>query len=186
MLAGQACNISRYIQICQRQFVLIYPWRYAILIFMGDCFLSKIFFSHYCKVIWLLSLFAAYLMIPHHLFSTMYFPLAILFMIGFATMMTCMIRNIKDKIVLARSYKSSIWGILASVFGLTALQLCGLGNVFCGGSIFLGVLSAIFPGAAVNLLSEYAVEIIVFSILMQIFSIWQMDCFRSKPKTNQY
>lgn len=153
---------------------------------MSDRFLSKMFFSHYCKVVWLLSLLAAYFTIPQHLFSTKYFPLAILFMFGFATMMTCLVRNVKEKVVLAKSYKSSIWGIIASVFGLTALQLCGLGNVFCGGSIFLGILSAVFPGAAVNLLGEYAVEIIIFSILMQFFSIWQMGCFKSKPKANQY
>ena len=149
---------------------------------MNSSALSKLFESHYCKVVWFLSLFVAYFMIPRHLFTTRYFPLAIFFIFGFATMLTCLIRNVKEKIIMAKTYQTSIWGILASILGLTALQLCGLGAAFCGGSIFLGILSAIVPGIAVSFLSQYAVGIVVFSVLMQILAIWQMGCFKPGNK----
>lgn len=140
----------------------------------------KILKSNYCKAVWVFALFASYFLIPHHLFKTNHIFLAIFFMLSFAMMLTCLIRNIKEKIILTKTYQSSVWGIFASILGLTALQLCGLGGAFCGGSIFLSLLSMIFPGLAISFFSQYAVEIIIFSIFVQILAIWQMGCLMKK------
>ena len=143
-----------------------------------EILIVKILRSNYCKVVWLLGFFGSYFLIPKHLFMTAYAYLALFFMLGFATMLTCFIHNVKEKITLAKTYKSSFLGILASVLGLTALQLCGLGSAFCSGSIFLGLLTTIFPGVALGVFSQYAVELVIFSIIMQAVTIWQMGCFK--------
>jgi hypothetical protein len=141
-------------------------------------FLSEIFASNYCKIVFFLALIVSYFLIPRHLFMNHYWFLALIFMISFSLLLTCSVRNIKEKIQVAKTYQTSIWGMIFSVLGLTALQVCGLGGAFCGTSIFLGVLTTIIPGFAVSFLTEYAVELVLVSILIQIFAIWQMGCFK--------
>ena len=135
--------------------------------------------SDYCKIVFLLSFVASYFLIPHHLFFSKHLLLTIIFMITFSVLVTCSVRNIKEKIAVARTAKTSIWGIIASVLGLTALQVCGLGGAFCGGSIFFGLLTTIIPGVAVNFLTSYAVPLLVVSIVFQILAIWQMGCMKT-------
>ena len=146
--------------------------------------MKKVFFfdilkSDYCKIVFLLSFILSYFLIPHHLFFSKHFPLTVAFMITFSILVTCSVRNIREKITVARTAKTSIWGITASVLGLTALQVCGLGGVFCGSSIFLGLLTTIIPGFAVNFLVSYAVPLLIVSIIFQIFAIWQMGCMKA-------
>ena len=134
--------------------------------------------SDYCKIIFLLSFILSYFLIPRHLFFSKHFSLTIAFMLTFSVLVTCSVRNIKEKIAVAKTAKTSVWGIIASVLGLTALQVCGLGGAFCGGSIFFGLLTTIIPGFAVNFLTSYAVPLLVVSIVFQILAIWQMGCMK--------
>ena len=134
--------------------------------------------SDYCKIIFLLSFILSYFLIPRHLFFSKHFSLTVAFMLTFSVLVTCSVRNIKEKIAVAKTAKTSVWGIIASVLGLTALQVCGLGGVFCGSSVFLGLLTTIIPGFAVSFLTSYAVPLLVVSIIFQILAIWQMGCMK--------
>ena len=87
-------------------------------------------------------------------------------------------RNVKEKVILAKTYKSSLIGILATAIGLSALQVCGVGAPVCGATIGAGFLSALFPGIFMRFLDNFAVYILIASILLQIISLYFMNCFK--------
>lgn len=147
---------------------------------MKKVFFFEILKSDYCKITFLLSFVGSYFLIPRHLFFSKYLILTILFMLSFSVLVTCSVRNIKEKILVAKTATTSIWGLVASALGLTALQVCGLGGAFCGGSIFFGLLTTIIPGFAVNFLTDYSVPLLIVSIFLQILAGWQMGCLKKK------
>jgi hypothetical protein len=61
--------------------------------------------------------------------------------------------------------------------GVTALQVCGLGVPACGVSVGAGFVSLIFPGVVFNYLRDYSIFILIFSITIQIYSLYKMKCF---------
>ncbi len=137
----------------------------------------RIFKSNYCKIVFLFSLIGGYFFLPKNLLIYPYIFILILFAIGFSLVLTCLVRNIKERIVLSRTYKSSLLGIIASAFGIAALQACGIGAPVCGASIGAGIVSAIFPGVFTKFLSGYSLYIIAFSLLLQAVSLYLMNCF---------
>jgi len=103
-------------------------------------------------------------------------------MVTFSLSMMCLIRSIKDKVVLARTYKGSIVSIIATGLGLSAIQVCGVGAPVCGVSVGIGILSVIFPNFFIDFLTDYSVAIIIISIALQITSLYYMKCFLKYPK----
>ena len=110
--------------------------------------------SKYCEIVFLVSFFLSYFLIPKNVFHGWNQLLAYAFMLVFALTTTCIIRNIKEKILLARTYKSSILGIIAVALGLAALQVCGANAPVCGAAVGVGILSSIFPAVFVNLIDR--------------------------------
>jgi len=134
--------------------------------------------SKYCIAVFVFSMILSYFLIPSRAFYSWYIVLALLFMISFSLTITCIVRNIKERIVLAKTYKSSIVGIIAIGLGLGALQVCGFGAPVCGAAVGFGVLSFIFPAAFEHVFSEYAVDILLLSIAFQLIALYFMNCFK--------
>ena len=146
---------------------------------MKKPYLFTVMESHYCKTVFVLFFLLSYFLIPSTVFFGYYTAIALAFMVTFSLSMTCITRNIKEKIVLSKTYKTSTMGAIASALGLSALQVCGVGAPVCGASVGLGVLAAVFPEFFVAALSEYAVPLILLSIIMQLVSLRFMKCFSS-------
>ncbi len=145
---------------------------------MTHRYLYHIFQSRYCWLTFALSFFLSYFLIPKTVFCCWYTSLAVLFMFSFALTITCTIRNAKEKIVLAKTYQSSLLGLLATAIGLIALQTCGLGAPVCGAAVGLGVLSSVFPTFFVTQMARYAIPLLLLSIFFQFASLYFMNCFR--------
>lgn len=134
--------------------------------------------NRYCQVVFGLALIIGLLVTPRTALAGHYLFLSIPFIILFALTMTCSIRSIKEKVTVARYQHKSLLGIIASVVGLSAIQACGIGTPFCGASLGISVLSALFPSALVHALIEHSVAILAVSIVIQIISLYMMGCFK--------
>ena len=145
---------------------------------MKKLFLVRLFRSNYCRAIFVLSFLASYYLVPRSVFNEIYALIALLFMLTFALMFTCLIRNVKERIRTAAIYQSSsLIGIIASVLGIAALQVCGTGGPVCGASIGLAVASTFFPGFVVSFLEGYAIPMVMISVVTQLVSLYYMKCF---------
>lgn len=144
---------------------------------MKKIYLLEIFKSNYCKIVFVLMMFISYFIIPKKVFYGWFYIVAIIFMVTFSMVMTCLIRSIKDKVLENRQTKQKITGALAALIGLSALQVCTIGAPVCGVSIGASLVASIFPSVAFNFLESYSIYIIVLSILLQIYSLYQMRCF---------
>lgn len=146
---------------------------------MKEIYLVQIMKSHYCKLVFLIGFIGSYFLLPQRVFYDGYIILALLFMLGFGLTFACIIRNIKERMFAPRVASGSILGTIATIIGLSAMQLCGVGLQICGMSLGFGILSVVLPSVLLNFLISYAVPIVIISIIIQIFSLWQMNCFRS-------
>ena len=146
---------------------------------MKDIYLKKILNSHWCQIVFLMALVIGYFFIPRTVFSSDSLILAVIFLITFSLVITCLARNTKEKILLARSQKIGIVSILAIILGFSALQMCAVNSV-CLASVGAGILSIIFPGIMFSFLEKYAVIILLLSISTQIFALYSMGCFKLK------
>ena len=123
-------------------------------------------------------MFVGYFLVPQHVFHTSFAFLAFVFMFLFALTTMCIIRNIKERIVLAETYKSSLFSIVAIILGLGALQICGIGAPVCGAAVGFGIFSFFFPTTFAYLPHQYIVYILFVSIGFQLISLYFMNCFK--------
>jgi Na+/melibiose symporter-like transporter len=137
----------------------------------------KVFESHYCKIVFVISLIISYLLIPKDVFKTQFIYLALIYMVLFSIILTCIVRIIKERIKSAIIYEKSILGILASGIGLAALQACTL-SISCSASVGLSILYLIFPQFFVSFLMDYSQYVLIASIIIQAIAIYLMGCFR--------
>jgi hypothetical protein len=149
---------------------------------MKRSFLFEVFKSRYCAIVFAVSLFLSWFLIPKTMMNGFFYTtLAVLFMISFAMTVTCMVRNIKERILRARTYGTSFLGLIAIALGLSAVQVCGIGAPLCGATIGLGIATSIFPGFLFHFLVGWSVAIVISSILAQWLAIYFMDCFKKMP-----
>jgi Na+/melibiose symporter-like transporter len=137
----------------------------------------KVFESHYCKMVFVIGLIISYLLIPKDVFKTQYIYLALIYMVLFSIILTCIARIIKERIKSAIIYEKSILGILASGIGLAALQACTL-SISCSASVGLSILYLIFPQFFVSFLLNYSQYVLIASIIIQAIAIYLMGCFK--------
>ena len=116
---------------------------------------------------------------PKEVLFGRYSLVAIFFVIIFSLTITCITRTIKERIKGSLNLGHSISVVIASALGVTALQVCGLGVPACGVGVGAGFVSLIFPGFLFNYLRDYSVFILIFSIIIQIFSLYKMKCFKA-------
>lgn len=139
--------------------------------------LLKIFKSNYCKVVFIFSLIGLFFLIPKKIFYGNYLIIGIIFIFLSSLLVTCLIRDIKERVHSAKAGGASFLGIIVIVVGLGAIQSCSIGAPICGASIGIGVLSFIFPNIALNFLEKYSLIIIIISLFFQVFSLYFMNCF---------
>lgn len=145
---------------------------------MSQVYLLQAAKSHYCKVVFLVTLIGSYFLIPAHVFGGIYTGVAILFMLTFSTLITCFVRETKEKIKSKREHGVSFLGILASILGFSAFQFCGIGAPICGASLGVAFLSSVLPSFFVGMLTAYSDLILVVAIGVQIAALVYMNCFR--------
>lgn len=133
----------------------------------------------------MLFLILSYFIVPSHVFKSGHTFIAILFMLSFSLVMTCIIRNIKEEIILARTYKSSILGLLSTTLGLSALQACGLGAPVCGATLGLSLFSSLMPAVFVNFINKHAELMLWIAILFQILTLYLLNCFKDENAKKQ-
>ncbi|MBU4216680.1 hypothetical protein L6270_00835 [Candidatus Parcubacteria bacterium] len=149
---------------------------------MKNLYLVRVLQSNYCKLVFLLAFFGSYYLVPANIFIGKYRLLVLVFMLIFSTVAMCVVRNIKEKVIVAHQLKTSFVGLLLYILGLSALQVCGMSATMCTASIGAGLVSIIFPGAVFNYLVEYSVYVIYFSIITQLFVLHHLKCFFSNNK----
>ncbi len=144
---------------------------------MNRLFLFQMFESNCCKFVFVISLVIVYLLVPKKIFYGYYTILGGLFIISTSLVISCFVRNIRERVFSASKNGASFVGILMSIFGLSALQICTIGAPVCGVSIGAGLLSMIFPAMAFNFLEEYGIYVVILSLVAQIFALYFMKCF---------
>ena len=141
--------------------------------------LLKILESRYCILVFLISLIVSILVIPKKVFYKWYFVLATTFILTFALTITCIVRNIKEKIKVRKQTSKSIIALIFSIIGFSALQVCTIGAPVCGAA-GLGLFAIIIPKFAFHFFNEYSVWIIIITIVLEIISMNSMSCFKSR------
>jgi len=143
-----------------------------------EFYLTSIIHSHYCKVLFFIIFILSYYLMPIKELNGFSLVLRIIFIALFSLSFTCIIRNIKEKIKLQRTYKSSIVSLLASAIGLSALQVCGFGGPVCGASLGLSILTAILPNFVFKFLMDHSIIILIIAILFQFMALYFLKCFK--------
>lgn len=149
---------------------------------MKSLYLIKVLRSIYCKLVFLLAFFGSYYLVPANVFIGRYQILVLMFMLMFSAVAMCIVRNIKERVVVAHQLKTSFAGLLLYILGLSALQVCGLSATMCTASVGAGVVSIFFPGVLFNYLIEYSVYVIYFSIITQLYVLYHLKCFFTADK----
>lgn len=142
-----------------------------------DLFLKAIFKSNICKIVFILSLVIGYFLVPKHIFYSYFIILGIVYILLFALVMTCMIRIIKEKVINLKETGASIFSIISSLIGFSAMHVCSIGAPVCGASLGIGIFS-FFPSFFNSFFHEYALIIIIISIIFQIAALFYMNCFK--------
>lgn len=145
---------------------------------MKSRYIFQIFKSNYCRLVFIISLAVVSAVIPKKIFYSYFIIIGILFIIASSLLITCFVRNIKDKAVIARKHKGSLLGIFFSIIGLVAMNTCTVGAPVCGTSATLGLVAVLFPGVSLGLLEQYSILIILISLAVQILVLYYMKCFR--------
>ncbi len=145
---------------------------------MNKLYCVQILKSNYCKIIFVLGFIGSYYLIPENVFHSDNRLIAMIFMLVFALTITCIVRNTKEKIKTAKTYKTSILSILATVLGVSALQVCGMSSM-CVVGVGTGILSVLLPGFMMGFLENFGLQLLYFSIFIQLVSLYYMKCFNA-------
>jgi hypothetical protein len=119
-----------------------------------------------------------YILIPKQVFTAGYWWLAIPFILMFSILSVCSIKNIVSN----SKYKGSKKGIIASIFGLGALQVCGLSAFACSSALGFTLMATILPHTTLSFFQNYSLQIIIFSLIIQIYAIYQLKCLNFLKK----
>lgn len=146
---------------------------------MKSPFFWRVLRSTYCLLVFIAALGVGYVLIPPNAIHQGYDLTIGIFVVLFALTITCMVRTIKERIRNS-SHKGSVLGLISSVVGLTALQVCGIGGPMCGASVGMGVVSVFLPGYVIHTLRLYTHELLILSVMMQLASLHYMRCLYRK------
>ncbi len=149
---------------------------------MKSLHLISLFKSNYCRIVFVASFFLGYFLLPGTVFHHTSRFLALVYLLVFASLMTCIVRSVKEKINLARKHKGSVLGTIAAILGFSAFQFCGVAAPVCGFSVGAGIVSAIFPSFLNSFFTENGVVIVYVSIGVQLVALYYLGCFRMQLK----
>jgi len=135
--------------------------------------------SNTCKAIFLIFLIGGCLLLFKFMHNGVLLTLSILLIVAFSTSAMCMARNIKEKIEIAKMEKKPLIALILSILGFSALSTCGLNASSCGVGIGGGLLGLLSP-SIVKLLANFGIYALILSLLVQIYSLYNMKCFSGK------
>lgn len=135
--------------------------------------------SNYCKTVFGISLLISYFLLPSRVFYGIFTLLAVAFMVLFSLSVSCIVRNIKEKAKSLKSQGGSILSLIASIFGISAFQVCTVGAPVCGATLGTSILSLFFPSFFVGVMKNFAIPFIFVSIIFQFFALYIMKCFEN-------
>lgn len=142
--------------------------------------LFQIFKSKYCVFIFILSLLTVGILAPKQIFHNNNL-IGLIFIISTSLLITCLIRNLKEKAYSAKINGASVLGILSIILGFGALEACVMSAPVCGAYIGTGFLALFFPNFALTFFEKYNTSVILLSFIIQFFALYQMKCFKIKP-----
>jgi len=145
---------------------------------MKNIYLLKLLNANTCRIVFVTSFFLAYFLLPEAVFHHANRILAIIYLLTFASLMTCTVRTIRVRVGVARKNGASVFGIIAAVIGISAFQVCGMSAPVCGMSVGIGVVSAIFPSFLVSTLEAYGSLLIYLSIIAQLVALFFLKCLK--------
>ena len=142
--------------------------------------LVNVLSSNKCKLVFVLSFAIGYMILPQSVFS--HHPLlAWPFVFIFSLSSACTVRAISESAKANRG--KGLVSIVSSIFGFAALSVCSAS--FACGAAGIGLLSVFVQGLAIsNFIHEFSQYIIAGSIIVQLYSLNQMGCFRKCKLAN--
>lgn len=138
--------------------------------------ITKILKSHYCKFVFIISFFGGYFLLPEAIFHNQNRLLAIVYLFVFASLITCVVKSIKERVKLAQKSKSSVIGAVAAILGFSAFHFCGVAAPMCGITVGSGIVALIFPQLMYNFFEQHGFVIIYLSIIIQIAALFHLKC----------
>lgn len=142
-------------------------------------YMFSIFRSLYCDIGFLVFFVLLLFFLPDQLFESYFLlMLGVTFSLVFALSLTCMMSIIRDRVKSAKKAGHSIIGVIMGLLGFSALHFCTVGLPFCSATIGLAVISSVLPVFLLDYLSEYPYIIITISLLIQLYSLYSMKCFK--------
>lgn len=145
---------------------------------LKNYFIFSIFKSKYCWLSLFFGLIIGYYIVPDKIFNSSWFIVGLIYSIVFAVVISCTIRIIKERAVNIKNTGAGFLSVLAAIFGIGAMQVCGVGAPICGATIGFSVFSILVPGIPLEILTEFALQIIIASIGLQLLSLYYMKCFK--------
>lgn len=149
---------------------------------MNQVYLLKILKSNYCKAIFVVSFFLGYFLLPEEVFYNVNRILALIYLLTFASLMTCVVRGLKEEINIAHKNKASVLGIISAVVGFAAFHACGIAAPICGMSAGLGIVALVFPNFLYSFLVDNGYLVIYFSLFIQLGAILSLKCLSRNHK----
>lgn len=141
-------------------------------------FLFEIFKRKRCRIVALIAAALITLIVPKDIFKGWLILLGVPFIILSSMVVACVVRLLKERIDLSKESGASFLAILATVFGFIALHMCTLGSMVCGATLSFSVVAFILPEYLFHKMSQYPIYVLIFSILLQIISLYLMNCFK--------
>ena len=114
---------------------------------------------------------------PKTIFFSNNWWLAIVYILTSATLVTCVVKSIKEKIKYSHKQGLSLVAVIFSAFGIGVFHTCGIAAPVCGAGAGFALLSTILPGIAINWLYGYGIYIIYISLIFQIIALKYLHCF---------
>lgn len=140
--------------------------------------LAQVAKSKYCWLTFALVAGLLYWLMPQEIFWGSQKWLAFAFIFSLALVITCTVRNFKEKVILAKTYRHSLLSILATAVGLASFQICSAAAPVCGVSLAGSILSFVFPVTVIKLVQQYHQLFLIGSILTQLISLHFLNCFK--------
>ena len=144
---------------------------------MSKPYILKLISSPQCIVVAAVSFSLAYILLPVSAFTQAEAVLASAYLLLFSSSTACLVRNLKGRVMAARSMGGSVAYVVSGSLGFTALQACGGSAPTCASGLGVGVLSLVLPQYAVQVSQEYGSILLVVSIVFQAAALLHMGCF---------
>ena len=135
--------------------------------------------STYCKIVFITSLIAGYLLTPKQVFKGITAILATILIILMAFTISCVFRDVKEKVSQSLKLKRSLITTIATALGLATLRVCGITNPMCGASMSTSIIAMMFPQLALKVYQGYGNYILIISIFLQLLGLYFMKCFET-------